>query len=243
MRRVLQAQANAGRACRVHQRHERGDETPRADVPKQVEVDAHRADVSCKANAAKNLSGAVGMSGVGGVRRVNAEDDAVFSGVGTKRRTLGGPHVILTPAESALVAEPLKGIKPVPNGKLVGFARRSVAMRLIADADHHSIFLPTPSACALAYTLAATATSSMAMPSDLNMRHVLRMRPAGEAADDHLAQLVDVGPVDRAFFQGLDEVAGFDAGLVLAVDDDRVAAAHRDGVHLGLAQEIRADRR
>src|SRR5262249_1670395 len=59
--------------------------------------------------------------------------------------------------------------------------------------------------------------------------------------DDHLAEFVHVGPVDRAFFQGLDEVAGFHAGLILAIDHDRIAAADPDRIDFGLAQEIGAD--
>ena len=79
------------------------------------------------------------------------------------------------------------------------------------------------------------------MPSDLNSVTSCGCAPAGVAADDHLAQLVHVGPVDRAVLQRLHEVAGLQAGLVLAVHDDRLAAAHGDGVDLRLAEEVRAD--
>ena len=54
-----------------------------------------------------------------------------------------------------------------------------------------------------AYTRAATATSSMAMPSDLNSVTSCGVLAAGVAADDHLAQLADVGPVQRALLQRL----------------------------------------
>ena len=66
------------------------------------------------------------------------------------------------------------------------------------------------------------------------------VRP-GCAADDDLAQFVDVGPVESAVLECRHEIAGLEAGLVLAVDDDRLAAADRDGVDLGLGEEVRAD--
>src|SRR5262249_25589692 len=59
--------------------------------------------------------------------------------------------------------------------------------------------------------------------------------------DDHLPQFVHVGPVDRAVLQCLHKIAGLQPRLVLAVHDDRLAAAHGDGVDFGLAEEIRAD--
>ena len=46
------------------------------------------------------------------------------------------------------------------------------------------------------------------------------MFAGGVAADDHLSQLVHVRPVQRTIFERLLKVAGFQTGLVLAVDHD-----------------------
>src|SRR5262249_31016767 len=51
----------------------------------------------------------------------------------------------------------------------------------------------------------------------LEQGDVLRVGPAVVAADDDLAQLADLGPVQRAGFQGLGKVAGLDPGLVAAI--------------------------
>src|SRR5207244_3706387 len=59
--------------------------------------------------------------------------------------------------------------------------------------------------------------------------------------DDDLAQLVHVGPVNRAFLESLHKVPGFNAGLILAVHDDRFAAAYAHRVDLGLADEVGAN--
>src|ERR1043165_9866416 len=67
------------------------------------------------------------------------------------------------------------------------------------------------------------------------------MGAAGVAADDYLAQFVNVRPVDDPFFHGGHEVAGFQAGPVLAVHDQDLGAADGFDIDLGLGQEVRAD--
>src|SRR5438874_4920780 len=52
-------------------------------------------------------------------------------------------------------------------------------------------------------------------------RHVLGVGTAGEAADDDLAELMHVGPVNGAVFESLHEIARFQTGLIFTVDNDR----------------------
>ena len=58
-----------------------------------------------------------------------------------------------------------------------------------------------------------------------------------DSPDDYL----DGSPVDRAVFEGLDQVAGFKAGLILAVYNNRLASADQLGVEFGLGEKIGAD--
>src|SRR5262249_28742864 len=72
--------------------------------------------------------------------------------------------------------------------------------------------------------------------------HVLGVLASGIAADDDLAQLADVGPAQQSFFQRLLEIARFQAGLVLAVHHDGIAATQSRHVQLRFAKEVGTDR-
>ena len=88
---------------------------------------------------------------------------------------------------------------------------------------------------------AARATSSMARPTDLKMAMPpVRGASDGSAGDD-VGQVDGAPPVEDAFFERVDEIAGLVPASRDAVADDDVGAAHGRGIDFGARQGVRAD--